>query len=179
MLVDSAWHGNGDAWLYRVANFAKPPGNELGEVVRWARKYGIPTVFWNKEDPPNFDRFIDRAADFDFIFTTDENCIERYRKRVGADTRVAALPFAAQPRIHNPLLDEPRVSTTNFAGTYYADDFEPRRHAMDMLLRVAARHGLDIFDRMYNVTGKEKQRFEFPKDLQPYIRGSLAYDEML
>lgn len=179
VLVESSWHGNEDSWLYRVASYNKPPGDELRDIICWARKFGVPTVFWNKEDPPNFDRFIDRAADFDYIFTTDENCIERYRKRVGPGRTIAALPFAAQTKIHNPILNQPRLDATSFAGTYYADDFEPRRRAMDMLLRVSARFGLDIFDRMHGVSGKDKERFEFPSDLQPHIRGSLTYREIL
>jgi spore maturation protein CgeB len=179
VLVESAWHGNDDAWQYRVAKYSAPPGNELSEVLRWARKTGVPAVFWNKEDPPNFHRFIDRATEFDYIFTTDENCIERYMNLVPASTCVGALPFAAQTRIHNPRLDESRISATSFAGTYYADDYAPRRNAMNMLLRTAARYGLDIFDRMHGVMGKDKDRFTFPIDLQQYIRGSLAYDDML
>lgn len=179
LLVESAWHGNGDTWQYRVANYPSPPGNELTEILQWARKFSVPTVFWNKEDPPNFDRFIDRAKQFDFIFTTDENCVERYRKHVSDSTYVGVLPFAAQPNIHNPLLAKPRWSSTSFAGTYYADDFKPRRDAMDMLLRVAARYRLDIFDRMYGAAGKDKERFSFPPDLQPYVRGSLTYSEVL
>lgn len=179
LLVESAWNGNNGAWLYRVAKYGAPPGNELSDVIQWAKKKGIPTVFWNKEDPPNFDRFIDRATEFDFIFTTDENCLERYRARSRPETCLAALPFAAQPRIHHPHLAQPRISRASFAGTYYADDYEPRRRAMDMLLRVSARYGLDIFDRMLHVTGKDKERYQFPVDLQPFIRGSLGYDEMV
>lgn len=179
VLVESAWHGNDDAWLYRIAKYPTPPGNELSPLLRWARKLGVPTVFWNKEDPPNFDRFIDRASEFDYIFTTDENCIERYRDRVPASTHVASLPFAAQPQIHNPRLDQPRISATSFAGTYYADDYVQRRNAMNVLLRTAARYGLDIFDRMHDVAGKDKERFTFPLDLQKYIHGSLAYNDML
>lgn len=179
VLVESAWHGNQDSWLHRVASFAKPPGDEVRDLLRWARKFDVPTVFWNKEDPPNFERFIDRAADFDYIFTTDENCIERYRQKVGGARVVAALPFAAQPKIHNPNLTQPRLDATSFAGTYYADDFELRRRAMDTLLRVSSRYGLDIFDRMHGITGKDRARFAFPSDLQPFIRGSLSYSEML
>lgn len=179
VLVESAWHGNDDAWQYRVANYSAPPGNELFDLLSWARRAGVPTVFWNKEDPPNFDRFIGKAVEFDYIFTTDENCVQRYKDRVPKSTFVGSLPFAAQPRIHNPYLDQPRVSATSFAGTYYADDYESRRRSMDMLLRVATRHGLDIFDRMYGVNGKDKSRFEFPQDLQQFIRGTLTYDQML
>jgi spore maturation protein CgeB len=179
LFVESAWHGNNNAWDYRIASYEKPPGNELLDIIKWARKYDIPTVFWNKEDPPNFDRFIKRAADFDYVFTTDENCIERYRKVIPKSAHISALPFAAQPSIHNPILEQSRLNAASFAGTYYADDYEPRRMSMDMLLRSAAKYGLDIFDRMYNVTGAEKKRFEFPADLQSCIRGSLSYDEMI
>ncbi len=179
LLVESAWHGNDDSWLYRVASYERAPGNELSDVIRWAKKNGIPTVFWNKEDPANFDRFIDRAVEFDFIFTTDENCIERYRLLCSTSTSIAVLPFAAQPRIHNSVLDQPRNSRTCFAGTYYADDFERRRKAMDMLLQAASRYGLDIFDRMYGLQGTDKKRFQFPPDLQKFVRGALIYQDML
>lgn len=179
LFVESAWHGNDDSWAYRVAKYDKPKGSELSNIIRWAQKQSIPTVFWNKEDPPNFDRFIERAIEFDYIFTTDADCAERYRKRARPSSYISSLQFAAQPVLHNPTLEGARREATSFAGTYYANDYEPRRRAMDMLLRLASQYGLDIYDRMHNVTGKEKRQFEFPKDLQAYVRGSLTYDEML
>ena len=36
-------------------------------------------MFWNKEDPPNFEHFVQTAKLFDFIFTTDESCVPRYQ----------------------------------------------------------------------------------------------------
>ncbi|SEH05612.1 glycosyltransferase family protein [Candidatus Venteria ishoeyi] len=179
LLVESAWHGNNDTWLNRVAKYNAPPDNQLSELIQWAKKSDIPTVFWNKEDPSNFERFIETAIKFDYIFTTDENCIEQYRKHTSAEKYIAALPFAAEPSIHNSHLKSPRLPITSFAGTYYTDDFGTRRQAMDMLLRTASNYGLDIFDRMFNLTGKDKQRYKYPDDLQPYIRGSLNYEEML
>ncbi|MCB8776050.1 glycosyltransferase [Planktothrix agardhii 1032] len=179
LLVESAWHGNNDSWLYRVAQYNKPAGNELTAIIKWAKKHDIPTVFWNKEDPPNFDRFIERAKEFDYIFTSDQNCISKYQNYVSSSVYVGSLPFAAQPKIHNPLIQEPRMNSTFFAGTYYANDFEPRKKAMDTLLRIATKFGLDIFDRRYNVSGDDKKVFEFPKDLQPFIRGSLSYEAVV
>jgi len=179
VFVESAWHGNNDSWAYRIAKFNEPPGRELTDVIQWAKRSSVPTVFWNKEDPPNFERFIEHAVQFDVIFTTDENCIERYREYARPETTIAVLPFAAQPVIHNPHLEEPRTAATFFAGTYYADDFEPRRKAMHLLLKTASRYGLDIFDRMHHAKGKEKERYLFPDDLKEYIAGSLAYGEML
>lgn len=178
LFVESAWHGNGGAWQYRIASYANPAGNELDSVLAWCGERGIPTVFWNKEDPPNFDRFVETAVKFDYIFTTDAHCVDAYRKRCGHD-RVAALPFAAQPAIHHPLVKAPRQDKVCFAGTYYADCFPERRRAMENLLRGGVPFGLDIFDRMHGHTGNDKARFQFPEEFQPYIRGKLDYDAML
>ena len=179
LFVESAWHGNDDAWLYRVAKYNAPPGNELSDVIAWCGKHNIPTVFWNKEDPPNFDRFVDRASEFNFIFTTDENCIPRYKERCPNAHGIEALPFAAQPSLHNPILKTTRLDKTCFAGTYYADCYEERREWMDILLRAGAEVGLDFFDRMHDLTGPQKQRYLLPKDLREYVRGKLDYDEMI
>ncbi len=78
------------------------PSPELTALVAWCRDEGIPTVFWNKEDPPNYDRFIETARLFDQVFTVDAERIPDYQRDLGHD-RVELLPFAAQPRIHNPV----------------------------------------------------------------------------
>ena len=67
-----------------------------------AAREGIPTVFWNKEDPPNYDRFLETARLFDQVFTVDAERIPDYQRDLGHD-RIDLLPFAAQPRIHNPV----------------------------------------------------------------------------
>ncbi|MGI6137859.1 MAG: glycosyltransferase family protein [Candidatus Hydrogenedentales bacterium] len=177
LFVESAWQGNG-SWQTRIASYASPAGNELDELLQWCNTKDIPTVFWNKEDPPNFDRFINAAVKFDYIFTTDENCVEAYRQRCGHD-RVASLPFAAQPTIHHPVLKETRQDRVCFAGTYYADCFPERRRHMENMLGGSIIFGLDIYDRMFRHEGSDKARFLFPEQFQPYIRGKLSYESML
>lgn len=179
LLVESAWSGNDGQWQYRVGKYGAPPGNELSEVVAWCKSKGIPTVFWNKEDPPNFERFVDRAAEFDHIFTTDSDCIPKYRSRCPSVRTIAALPFAAQPAIHHPVQREGRQRRIFFAGTYYADDFLERRNGMDALLRAAQGFGLDIYDRMHNADPSAKTRYLFPEDLRPNIVGQLRYEDLL
>ncbi len=178
LLVESAWQGNGGAWEYRIASFNSPAGYELDEVLHWCNERNIPTVFWNKEDPPNYDRFIQTAVKFDYIFTTDAHCIESYKKRCGHD-RVMPLPFAAQSAIHNPVCHEERTNKICFAGTYYADCFAERRRTMENVLRASVSWGLDIFDRMYGHTGADKERYLFPEEFHPYIQGKLDYEDML
>lgn len=178
LFVESAWNGNDGGWQFRVASYASPAGRELDDVLAWCNAKDIPTVFWNKEDPPNFDRFIDAAAKFDYVFTTDDNCVDEYRRRCGHD-RIAPLPFAAQPAIHNPVLQAPRLDRVCFAGTYYADCFPERRRHMENMLGGCIPYGLDIYDRMFGHEGSDKARFLFPGQFQPYIRGKLEYAEML
>ncbi len=174
LFVESAWAGNGKAWRLAMTQ-PEGPHTDLIELVLYCRDQRIPTVFWNKEDPPNYDVFIATAALFDHVFTVDADRIEDYVRDLGHD-RVALLPFAAQPRIHTP-----RRSTTEplgdvaFAGTYFAHKHPGRRQQMDILLPAAQQHGLHIFSRM----AAEDERYQFPARYQTCVVGSVPYEQML
>ena len=78
LLVESAWSGNNGEWRYLLTNYKSRDVNPLRDLVKHCREHGLTTVFWNKEDPPNFEVFIDAAKEFDFVFTTDADCIPKY-----------------------------------------------------------------------------------------------------
>ena len=105
LLVESAWWGNKGWWRNRIVGYEELEDNPLRELLQYCRSVGIPTVFWNKEDPPHFDNFLGAAREFDFVFTSDADCVPRYREVLGHD-RIYVLPFAAQPRLHNPVQGE-------------------------------------------------------------------------
>ena len=96
LFVESAWHGNGGRWA-TMMSAAGAPKQPVRDLVAWCREQGVPTVFWNKEDPPNFDRFIETAKLFDQVFTVDADCIPRYVEAVGHD-RVALAAVRAHSR---------------------------------------------------------------------------------
>lgn len=181
LLVESAWNGNGGAWQWAIASY--PSGPEQGlpslrAMIDWCREHGIPTVFWNKEDPVHFDRFSEAAALFDHVFTTDADRIPAY-EALGSEVlqSVGALPFAAQPRLHNPVgALGTRDGRPAFAGTYYRTRHEDRRGDLEMLLDVARPFGLVIYDR---TRGSESDEFGFPDRFQSQIRGRLSYEETL
>ena len=176
LFVESAWAGNEGAWRYKINVSHQITDGPLFDLVQWCRQRGIPTVFWNKEDPPNFEHFINAAALFNHVFTTDENCIPAYRERLGHD-RVYVLPFAAQGVIHNPInTQRDIVGDVCFAGSYYAKRHLERQQDMEILLKPALRHGLHIFDRMHGTTD---ERYMFPDAYRQAIQGSLSYPEML
>lgn len=179
LLVESAWNGNGGDWKYQIAKYQRPdlaglPA--LRELLDACREREIPTAFWNKEDPVHFDRFAEAAALFDHVFTTDSRCVDRYRVLPGERT-VDALPFAAQPRIHNPAAVVPERSTSPcFAGAWYRDRHPKRRGALEALLDAARPFGLVIYDRTFGTDSKE---FGFPDRFAPHVLGCLPYEQVL
>lgn len=176
LFVESAWHGNDDAWQYRVASYAAPPDRaSLPAMLKWCRRNDVPTVFWNKEDPVHFSRFIHAARRFDAVLTTDADCLPRYRAAAGHE-QVYAMPFAAQPEVHNPIRDEERLDRACFAGSYYADRHDARRVDMESILEPALDYPFDIFDRNFGAAGGETT---FPERFRGAIRGRLEYDEMV
>jgi spore maturation protein CgeB len=181
LFVESAWHGNGDAWQYALTG-PSAPRPALVELVEWCRSHGVPTVFWNKEDPVHYADFLDTARLFDHVWTTDSERLEDYRRDLGHD-RVGVLPFGAQQWIHNPvrLAKGHQSRDIAFAGMYFAHKYPERREQMDLLLGAAAEVsprmpvGLEIFSRYLG--GDE--RYQFPGALADRVVGSLSYEQML
>jgi spore maturation protein CgeB len=180
LLVESAWSGLRDSWQLQVRDLGRRGGfvrrYALPEMLAWCRQRGIPTVFYNKEDPANFDVFIEAAQLFDYVFTSDANCCEDYRKHLKHE-RVFALPFAAQPRIHNPRwVPGARTETVCFAGTWYAHRHFNRQDEAEVILKPALSHGLHVYDRMAAV---ENDNYRWPIEYEPALRGALSYAQML
>lgn len=175
IFVESAWEGNGGAWRYHLAGKSAPRPS-LVQLVETARERGIPTVFWNKEDPPHYEDFLPTARLFDYVFTSDSNKIPSYLEDLGHD-RVATLPFAAQPAIHNPIRNRrlPRDRGVAFGGMYFRHKYPERRAQMDALLAAAMPFKLDIFSRQHG----GDPNYQFPMPYDTYVRGALPYDEML
>ena len=179
VLIESTWSGLNDSWYFQLRDLGKRGEvikyYAVPDVVAWCRKHGVPTVFYNKEDPPHFDVFIDAARQFDYVFTSDANCIGDYRKHL-VHERIFALPFAAQPRIHNPMMTGTRTGSVCFAGTWHAHRHLGRQEGAEQILRPALDFDLHIFDRMAN---SENPNYRWPDEYLPALRGSLPYAQML
>lgn len=174
LLVESAWAGNDGRWSHTMTSRGgpRPP---LVDLVRWCRQRDIPTVFWNKEDPPGYERFLPTARLFDHVFTVDEHRLPAYRADLGHD-RVHVLPFAAQPRIHHPVqVGEGRIFDVAFAGMYFAEKHPARRDQMELILDPAREFGLHIFSRQ---DGSDP-RYRFPDKYAGHVVGTVPYETML
>lgn len=178
LLVESAWEGNDGAWHRGVGHYSDEQIAPLRELVEHCRAAGIPTLFWNKEDPVHFARFEQSAAMFDHVFTTDADCIPRYLSTLGTAARTASsLPFFAQPKLHNPIPStRPWSHDICYAGSYYGQRYAERSHRLDELLRPAAGLSLTIYDRQHF---KADSPYRFPEELSPFVKGGLDYADMV
>ena len=175
LFVESAWAANDGSWTYHLVG-PSAPRPALVEMVEAFRTRGVPTVFWNKEDPPHFEEFLPTAALFDVVFTTEASVVPTYIERLGHD-RVYVLPFAAQPRMHHPgrLGRVRRELEVAFGGMYFRHKYAERREQLDYLLPAASKFGLDIFARNQD---SPNTNYHFPEKFQPFVRGSLPYTQM-
>ncbi|WP_344365493.1 CgeB family protein [Arthrobacter humicola] len=182
LFVESAWKGNGGLWTGKVTGPDHTGPSLLRELTTWCNEHNIPTVFWNKEDPPHYDDFLAAAKLFDHVFTSDANKLDSYREDLGHD-RVAVLPFAAQPALHNPV--RPKFGwherDVAFGGMYFTEKYPERREQLDLLLTAAVSAsstmdtGLEIFSRQIGGDAK----YQFPEPFAGRVVGGLEYAEML
>lgn len=176
LLVESIWRGKDETWnkLMVPDMSGGGPAEPVRDLVAHCRALGIPTVFWNKEDPPNFEHFIETAVLFDHIFTTDESVVARYVAAAGHD-RVGVLPFAAQPMLHNPVgapVDRPL--DVAFLGTFYGRKHAARKRQMEMILDPARDFGVHIYSRVAATAG-----YAFPDKYQAHLIGTVPYEQVL
>ena len=182
LFVESTWLGLGNEWRYKVATsperkvhrlldfIMQRNTNSLSKVVNFAKEHNIPTVFWNKEDPVHYDRFIASAKIFDYIFTVDAGSISNYQKHT--DAIINTLPFAVQSKLHNsnklPLKTNGRA---NFVGSYGNPNHVTRKYWQDLMFdKVPSIIPLDIYDRN---SDRANAMYRFPK-----IKNSLVLSKV-
>ncbi|MFN3767598.1 MAG: glycosyltransferase [Ectopseudomonas guguanensis] len=170
LFIESAWRGKDELWGSKVGHCSQ----ELQGIVAWCRERHVPTVFWNKEDPVHFETFLTTAQLFDFVFTTDMDCIHRYKAALGHD-HVYFLPFACQPAVHNPIEKYVRKDAFCFAGAYYVRYPERTRDLESFVRELPAFRPLEIYDRNF---GKNDPNYQFPPAYQAHIVGTLPYSEI-
>lgn len=171
LLVESAWTGLEGEWEGKVFSASA----ELRALVASCRAAGIPTLFWNKEDPLHFEAFVGTAALFDHVFTTDADSIPQYLEKLG-HARVGVLPFAVQPRLHHPFAqaDEQRIEGGFFAGAWYGN-LETRCRDFNKLADGLALAGpFRIYDRNGGTADADRH---YPSRFREYLRPAVNYEQ--
>ncbi|EKF41297.1 FkbM family methyltransferase [Nitratireductor indicus C115] len=170
LFIEAAWRGKDELWGSKVGHTSQ----ELKGIVQWCRERKIPTAFWNKEDPVHFETFLNTARLFDLVFTTDMDCIHRYKAALGHE-RVYLLPFACQPKVNNPIEKYERRDAFCFAGAYYVRYPERTRDLGNFVSHLSQYRPLEIYDRNL---GKDHPDYKFPDEYQSFIVGNLPFEQI-
>lgn len=168
IFIESAWFGHEKLWKRRESIV----GKTVNALLNHCDSLELITIFWNKEDPIDFDHFLPLAKRCDIVLTTDEKCIERY-KRALSHERVFALPFAVQPRLHNPTKEFLRQDRCCFAGAYYGRFLKRQRDLDNHITVINKLLPIDIYDR--NFYSKNVYTPPFPEQYKQYIKGTLKF----
>ncbi len=179
LFVESAWQGHRNRWKYKIASYPdhlRRNNKRLARVVAYAKRLGIPTVFWNKEDGVHFERFIESAKLFNHIFTVDENCIHKYKEEVNNTVTVNTLMFAVQSKIHNFTGFNFKYTRANFVGSYSHYLHDQRRRWQNMMFTSASRSdlGLTAFDRN---SDRNSQNYRYPQMNDLEVLPAVSYEK--
>ncbi len=170
VFIESAWQGLENLWKTKISNNS----DELQAILSWCKGQKIPTMLWNKEDPVHYSKFLKVAKQVDYIFTTDIDCVPKYK--YDCDTKdVFFLPFAAQTKNHNPIESFPRKDAFCFAGSYYLR-YPERQQDIGMLSETVSKYKpLEIYDRNFD---NDHPHYQFPDSFSKYIVGTLPFDKI-
>lgn len=178
LLVASTWRGlENDEWdgLGRVG---EPIRDRLIEIIDACNARGIPTVFYSKEDPPNYKVFLDFAKKCKYAFTSAVEMVPRYREDCGHD-RVDVLKFCINPRHDNPIgcIEAQKLPGAIFSGSWMIKYPIRCRDLAAMLDGVVmSRQGLCIVNR--NSYREGHPGYRFPKRFEKYIIPAVPHNQL-
>ncbi len=183
-VCESAWSGNAiykDCWrgqIYKSKKVCYENRRSLLQIVDYCKEKGIPTVFWNKEDPTFWGNetynFVDTALRFEHILTTSEECLPKY-KRLGHKS-VHVLMFGFSPNLFFFDSFVPKVKKAVFAGSWYAD--QPKRCAeMEEIFDMVLEQNIPI--EIYNRQSDSPNPIHrFPEKYIPFLHPKVAFSEL-
>lgn len=178
LLLESCWKGNFGSWEYAFTspNLQHQNAQNLLKALSVARDRKFPIIFWNKEDPMHYEKFLPIASKCDIIFTTDSNKVEEYQRDV-PHAKVETMMFAANIYLCNPA-NRFRYPAENicFAGSYYGEGHDNRKKQMDALLPTIIKFNGVIYDRM-SLIGNP--RYSYPQKYHKFIRSSVPFKEII
>lgn len=177
-LVVSTWRGCVEDDWRGVAQVNTPQRKLLYGMIERCKSLGKPVVFYSKEDPPNYEVFLEIAKWSDFVFTSAREMIPRYVEDCGHD-RVDVLEFCIDPAHQNPVgcRRGPRKTVVVFSGSWmlkYPDRCQDLAVLLDAA--ISAGGGLCIHDR--NSYRPEQVRYRFPEKYKPFVFPAVDHSEL-
>ena len=179
---ESCWNGNNGKWKCKINS--KYIYEEVSNILKQCKNLQIPTIFFNKEDPVNFDSYIETAKCFDIIITTDINCVDKYKNLT--NSRIFVMPFTIDPLTINNIGRMNDNDESFFAGSYTYNLSEDRKkNTITLLDKLKTKENMFLFDRSLNkeirknfYQNKYTLNMFHPK-YNKYIYECISHEELL
>jgi len=175
----SSWKGFKEQWrgLASISSINSPSINTKRkiafEILVYCKDKSIPTIFYSKEDPPNYEIFLDYAKRCDYIFTTAKECVPYYKKDC-KNENVKVVTFGINPQLNNPIgsYNANKEKTILFAGSWMKK-YPTRCNDLSMIFDgiISSSYDLHIIDRNY----PEYNKYEFPNKYFEYISPAIEH----
>lgn len=175
LLFVTAWRGldKEESWC-GLDDVQSAAACEAFALMDACKENGIPVIFYSKEDPPSYKKFLEYAKHADCIFTSAVECIPDYVRDCGHE-RVYPLLFGVNPLLHNPVgLQKGRSRTVLFSGSWmtrYPDRCDALSTMFDGV--IASDWDLRIIDRNTGLEGDA-----FPEQYQSYVSPAMEHQKL-
>ena len=188
LFCESTWHGIDGTWKYAFNLYTTTKFSiELKYIISEFKKNKKVCIFYNKEDPTNFEKFYNSAELFDIIITTSKSCVEKY-KNIYPDKQIINSPFLCNPIIHNPINNK-KEGTAFFVGGFY-NHLSNRSENTNKLLKqvVSNQINLSIINRHYFFPKLTRQisrfkqhqnKYEISKEFKQFEKPSISHLDAL
>ncbi|MGE8048824.1 glycosyltransferase [Pseudomonas monteilii] len=155
VIYTTCWKGiNNEEW--RGLKFRAKPKDALENILLHAKANNIKTVFQTIEDPSNFEYFLPIAEKFDYVLTTDTDCIERYKRELGHD-RVYFGEYGVNPQLNNPIGCRRNIRNAAFFAGSYPKRYKERCEDMEIVFDSIVDSGgqLLVADRNFGANAED------------------------
>lgn len=171
LMYVSCWRG-----MYNNDWYGDELHGEIPGVIRYANDRNITTIFQTIEDPTNYERYLPIAKECDYIFTTDKDCIPKYKVDTG-NCNVFLLEYGVNPAFHNPIgmrkkYEESMQSKYDRSSVFFAgswmDRYKNRCRDITLIFNGVLDSGTNLVVADRNVEVK-LPGYKFPKRFRPFV----------
>ena len=170
LICESTWHGIDNTWEFAFNLFnEKKYSKELIKIINIFKKNNKKTIFYNKEDPTNYNSFFSVASLFDIIITTSQKCVKNYEK-LYPNKIIYAYPFCCNPVKNNPIRHKNKeiINQGLFVGGFYNHLTNRTEETNKLFDSVLEKYDLKIINRHYFFPKFTKQVFKFKRNRNKY-----------
>ena len=176
-LLVTTWKGLNMEWKGLGNPNIRKHRKDMFDIISHYQKNGIKTVFYSKEDPVNYDIFIELAKKCEYVFTTAEEVIDNY-KRDCKNENVSVLNFGINPMYHNPIGFKKfeKKKEILFSGSWYVKyphRIDDTQRIFDVV--IDNNDDLKIIDRNYEL---KLERHFFPKKYVKYVSPAVDHNTL-